>query len=440
MTGSYIVDDRETPRFRVHRSTMTDPELVPGERARIFDTSWLYVAHESEIPHPFDFVTRDVGGRPIIVLRQADRTIRVLLNACSHRGMQIEMQSAGNRRNFDCFYHGWTYDSDGHLISLPESDSYGPNFDRGRLRLPQPAKVESYRGFIFLTWNTQSTDLVTFLAGATDYIDLLADQSEIGMEVAKGAHIYPARANWKLLVENGIDGYHARNTYRRYLKMVQDSGVDLASVFTSEGPPPRGYDLGNGHAVIAATDRSKGMHLGLGRAFPSDETRALHQRRRDLIAERLGAGETDRMFAPRNLLIFPNLLIIDLVMGATIRTVFPTAADETEITTWQLRPIDEAEELRSLRSGNFAAFFGPAGLATPDDLEALERCQRGFAISEIAPWNDISRGMSSAAPGFTDELQMRVFWRRWNELMTGEAALPEGALYAGNRGRANDVN
>jgi benzoate/toluate 1,2-dioxygenase alpha subunit len=129
------------------------------------------------------------------------------------------------------------------------------------------------------------------------------------------------------------------------------------------------------------------------------------------------------MLGGRNHLIFPNLFIIDLVMGCTIRTFYPDEPDYMEITAWQLVPNGEDDALRHMRMNNFLTFWGPAGLATPDDVEALERCQKGFAAYRAAPWSDLSRGMNGNP--VNSEAQMRVFWRRWNELVNGESLPPE---------------
>jgi p-cumate 2,3-dioxygenase alpha subunit len=431
----YIIDDREMPRFRVHRSTMVDQEILAEERSKIFDRCWLYVGHDSEIPNPNDFRTRKVGGRPIIFNRSSDGVVQVLINSCSHRGMEIESRPEGNGRFLKCFYHGWSYRSTGELVSMPDEKSYGPNFDKEKLCLPRPSKVQSYRGFVFLSWTDDIVDLEDYLAGALDYLDLIADQSEVSMQIVGGSHLYSMRANWKLLVENSIDGYHAMTTHHRYLEMLKDSGVDLKNAFDSGGDPPRAYDLGNGHAVIAAVDGAGGTKLGLGRGFPNDSTRDKHLARRAMVVDRYGEEWANRVYANRNLFIFPNLVIVDLVMGCTVRTFYPSEPGYMEVTGWQIVPSEEDQELRDMRMTNFLTFWGPAGLATPDDIEALERCQEGFGASEAAPWNDISRGMSAERPGFTEELQMRVFWRRWNELITGEKPLPEGPVFpASGRG------
>ena len=118
----------------------------------------------------------------------------------------------------------------------------------------------------------------------------------------------------------------------------------------------------------------------------------------------------------RNLLIFPNLIIND-IMAITVRTFFPLSADYMEISAWALAPKEENPEMRALRLDNFLTFLGPGGFATPDDVEMLESCQRGFANKEVM-WSDISRGMKRERPLPNDELQMQTFWRRWHQLLS----------------------
>lgn len=424
MAGKWVIDDRETPLFKVNRRAMIDPDVLALERERIFDRCWLYVGHESEIPAPHDFRTRNVGGRPVILLRDSDGQIRVFVNSCPHRGTQVETRPEGQGRFLKCFYHGWSFNTRGDLVAIPDEASYGPNFDRGNYCLPCPPRVASYRGLIFLAWTADVVDLETYLGGACDFIDLVADQTETGMRVVGGTHLYSARANWKLLAENSIDGYHAMTVHHRYLQMLVDDGVDMAARFGQDGPPTIAHDLGSGHAVIAAVDNSHGRMLGgLGREFPTDSARRKHLERRTRLLARHGEEWTNRILGSRNLIIFPNTVVIDLVMGATIRTFYPTEPGFMEVTGWQIQPADEDPELHQLRMSNFLTFWGPAGLATPDDIEALERCQLGYLAHQTAPWNDMSRGMSRV-PNFTDEFQMRVWWRRWNDMITGEEPLP----------------
>ena len=118
-----IVDDRARGIFRVNRRVFTDPEILEQERREVFDRSWLYAGHESEIANPGDFVTRKVGGRPVILVRDGAGTAHAFLNACPHRGNIVCRERAGSTRLFRCFYHAWAFDLSGHLAAVPGDES-----------------------------------------------------------------------------------------------------------------------------------------------------------------------------------------------------------------------------------------------------------------------------------------------------------------------------
>src|SRR5262252_3946365 len=114
----FVVDEPARSRFRVNRGVFMSPELLELERDLVFGRCWLYVGHESEIPSPCDFRTRDVGGRPVIFTRDRDGQVQVLLNACTHRGAEVCRESEGNKRVHTCFYHGWGFDPCGRLVAV----------------------------------------------------------------------------------------------------------------------------------------------------------------------------------------------------------------------------------------------------------------------------------------------------------------------------------
>jgi p-cumate 2,3-dioxygenase subunit alpha len=122
----------------------------------------------------------------------------------------------------------------------------------------------------------------------------------------------------------------------------------------------------------------------------------------------------------RNVLIFPTLIILDL-MGVVVRQITPTAAGHTRITQGSLATAGESADLRARRLDNFITFQGPGGFATPDDLEALEACQAGYRTGAGVPWSDVSRGMPREHRGqpcrASDERQMRASWRQWQQRM-----------------------
>jgi benzoate/toluate 1,2-dioxygenase alpha subunit len=422
--SDYIDDDRVMPRFRVNRQVMVDPAIFAQEREKIFDKSWLYVGHESELKKPNDFKTRNVGGRPVIFTRDAQGAVRVWINSCPHRGAMLCREGGGNAQFMTCFYHGWAFSTAGKMVSMPGDEAYGENFERPGLA--KPAQLDSYRGFVFVNYDPNAVDLKTYLAGAAEYLDLICDESEVGMEVLSGTHEYSVRANWKLLCENSYDGYHAITTHQRYIQMLmaarEASGIPLPGGNTLQRfGQSRAIDLGNGHAVIASSPNPMSIS---GRPLSDDARQELEQRR-DRLRAKHGAGWVDRTTGGRNLVIFPNLVVIDLVMGVVIRKIDPLSEGYMEVSGWEFAPPEEGAELRAQRLDNFLTFWGPGGLATPDDVEALETCQRSFASFRELGWSDISRGMNKDVVPGNDELQMRTWWRRWNQVMTGEDLPPE---------------
>lgn len=103
-----------------------DEQIFSLEKERLFSRAWLFVAHESEIPQPGDYVVRRVLQDSFIVARDSAGEIRVMFNMCLHRGMQVCRAEMGNASNFRCPYHGWSYRNDGRIIGLPfHQEAYG---------------------------------------------------------------------------------------------------------------------------------------------------------------------------------------------------------------------------------------------------------------------------------------------------------------------------
>ena len=414
-----VVDDQDRQTFRVHRSAMTSPEVHRAEMERVFGHSWLYVGHESEIPKPGDFVRRKLAGRPIFMVRGAKSgDVNVFHNSCTHRGALVCRQDSGNSKVFQCFYHAWSFDSEGNLKGVPDREGYSKGLNFEQLGLARVARVESYRGFVFASFDPAIVDLSSWLAGAKEYLDLVIDGCGGSVEIIKGTNEYSFDANYKLLVENSADGYHAASTHDTYFKYLVSLGTDLQG-----GVIGKAVKLGNGHAVIEYSS-PWGRPVAKWEPLFGEEARVEIDRIRAELVERYGAERAHKMCeVNRNLIIYPNLIIND-IMAVTVRTMFSPAPNRVDVTAWELAPTDEPASLRDRRLDSFLTFLGPGGFATPDDVEALESCQQGFSSGGVE-WNDISRGMGRGAMA-NDEEQMREYWRRWQQQM-GDAADLGGA-------------
>lgn len=92
---------------KVHGSLYTSEDIYADEMEKIFQNSWFYVGHESEVKEAGDFIARDIGRSALIMVRDKDSTVNVMVNRCAHRGNNLCNEMEGNKRNFSCLYHGW---------------------------------------------------------------------------------------------------------------------------------------------------------------------------------------------------------------------------------------------------------------------------------------------------------------------------------------------
>jgi p-cumate 2,3-dioxygenase subunit alpha len=415
-TPQMVVEDRGRHLFRVARRAFTDEAVLEAERQAIFDRCWLYLGHSSEIAGNCDFITRAVGGRELIFNRDRGGAVHAFLNTCPHRGAMVVREKKGNALSFRCFYHGWSFNVNGRFASRFDEGNYGKeHYGGGCADLAQVPRLESYRDFWFVNFDRNAVPLADYLAGAKEYIDLVADQHEAGMEVVGSGQQYVINANWKLLAENSIDAFHGfpvHSTYFDYLKTLGALRMEsTGSNFTASGM----HDLGNGHAVI---EYASPWGRPIARWVPSmgEDKRAVIAALREGLIKRFGEQRGTRISEfSRNMLIFPNLVIND-IMAITIRTFMPAAPNKMTVSAWALGARGEDHDLRKLRLFNFLEFLGPGGFATPDDQEALENCQRGYQNVREVGWNDISKGMPRQGPPMNDdEEQMRCFWRQWRD-------------------------
>jgi nitrite reductase/ring-hydroxylating ferredoxin subunit len=245
--GSMVRSDDARGVFQVSRRAFVDTAVMEREYEAVFDTCWLYLGHESELPRPGDFVTRTVARRNILFTRDAQGKLHALFNTCPHRGAVVCREASGNAKVFQCFYHGWVFGCDGKLKGQPGEERYTAGHkDSGVGNLVPVPRFDSHAGFCFVCFDPDAMPLSDYLAGAKEILDLIASQGETGMTIVEGSQQYAIRANWKLLAENSVDGYHALTAHASYLDYLKNMVGGLVPIALSG----RSHDLGNGHAVL----------------------------------------------------------------------------------------------------------------------------------------------------------------------------------------------
>ena len=203
----WIVD--EPHQFKVNRAIYTDEAVFNLEMEHIFEKSWTYVAHESQIKSHGDYVSTRIGRQPVFVIRLGDGSIAAHLNSCSHRGATLMPHESGNAKAIRCRFHGWTFSPNGQCLVVKNEDSgaYPDESFKKHQALTSVARLETYRGFVFASLSGNVPPLKDWLKGSKDWIDCLVDQSPEGLEIVKGASTYTLYGNWKLQAEIGVDGY-----------------------------------------------------------------------------------------------------------------------------------------------------------------------------------------------------------------------------------------
>ena len=228
---------------KVHGSLYTDPAIFAEELQKIWYRTWVFVGHESEVSQPGDYVRKRLGLQDVIMTRDRDGGIHLLLNRCAHRGNQVCDDAKGNSATFRCPLHGWTYRNTGELIGFPFFKGYGGRkLDLAMGRVP---RVESYEGFVFGSFAEDGPSLVEHLGAAAGEIDRLVRLSPQGrVELTAGWLQHETNANWKLLAENETDGYHPQFVHGSIFGVT---GSTIGPLY-SDASTAVTRDLGNGHS------------------------------------------------------------------------------------------------------------------------------------------------------------------------------------------------
>ncbi len=408
--------------YRVARGVFTDPELFDLEMELIFEKSWIYACHESELANKNDFVTMQAGRQPMIITRDANGELHALLNACAHRGVTLTRVSKGRQPTFTCSFHAWTYRADGKLLKVKAPAEYPENFDLEAHNLKK-ARVASYRGFVFVNLDVDGTQsLEEYLGDAKVFFDLMVDQSPTGeLEVLPGKGHYTYAGNWKLQNENGLDGYHVSTVHYNYVMTVQQrqelnaqkgsatQTLDYRKLGAGDAQTDDGwFSFANGHSVLFSDMPNPEVRPGYANVMPR------------LLQEHGEPKARWMMHRLRNLNIYPSLFFMDQI-SSQLRIVRPVAWNKTEIISQCIGVKGESDADRENRIRQFEDFFNVSGMGTPDDLVEFREAQRGFE-GRLEPWNDISRGHEKWITGSTPNAEVLGI----HPVLTGREITHEG--------------
>jgi N,N-dimethyl phenylurea N-demethylase alpha subunit len=410
-----------------------DPEVFRAEMERIFLKSWMFVAHESELPNEGDFVLRRIGVDAVIVTRDQNGSLNVLSNYCRHRGTEICRTDRGNALHFKCPYHGWMYKCNGDWAGAPHLvEAYGGRLDPKAWGLLRAPHVDSYRGLVFAALSADAPTLRDYLGATTWMLDALLGLHPDGMRVVGPPDRFRIRTDWKVPSDNFAgDDYHLETTHR------STEMVKVTPRFSESCQLGRSYELGGGHSFVGHDAARTGGTLW---GYPKDvvetfQLSALDAAQRQMVTHAPPTVGT----------IFPNLSFLRSIgiaqfgrppaVYTSFRQWQPISAGVCEYWNWHLAWNFETEEQawHAYQVGQYNV--GAGGLIEQDDTAVWE----GSARAGASPWLrqagvqfnfqqgrrtkvDVSPDPTWTGPGIRrntgyGDFRQVAFYRRWLELM-----------------------
>ena len=403
----------------VSREVFSSQALYQLEQQQIFSKNWLYLAHESQIKNPGDFVSAYMGEVPVIVARGRDGKIAVSVNSCPHRGLRVCRADQGNTARFICPYHTWTFKPTGELVGVPQARIMGPEIDKSKYGLKAVPRVETVFGLIFASFNPAIESLDDYLGDHTFYMEAYFDRFPGGLEVVGPVQKWHLKCNWKLPVENMLgDIGHAAFLHGSLVEVDGESNRELEELAVTAVTRP-GHAAAIRYLPADSTFEHRGLH---NPQAPPELTEYLTEVERT-VAERLSPQQA-RMKGMA-LGVYPNL---SLLWGQnTLRVSHPRAPGLIEFWSWLLSPIEASASVKKAIRSGYTMTFGPAGILEQEDSYAWSQQFEGSCIQQL---NDTPYyyGMGLGEDGAHPELPGQVgrtynehyarsFYQRWRDDM-----------------------
>ncbi|MGV8873529.1 MAG: aromatic ring-hydroxylating dioxygenase subunit alpha [Rhodococcus sp. (in: high G+C Gram-positive bacteria)] len=424
----------DAERGYINPEIYTSEDIYQLELEKVFGRCWLFLAHDSQIPKPGDFIQTYMGEDPVLVVRQRDMTVKAFLNQCRHRGMRICRADLGNLKAFTCTYHGWTYDTAGKLINIPNESVAGlENMDKGDWGPTKVAQLANHKGYIFGTWDATAPDFETYLGDMRWYFDAWCDLWEGGTEIVDGGMRWVIDGNWKLAAEQfGSDTSHGPITHASAAMVGAPTGADPGN----HGEKMAGwlqnlrqFASPNGHGTVV--NIGGGMFQGVVGATAAEEAAItpFWEESMDAGVERVGALRSQGMGGGGHATIFPNFSY--LAMNRTMRVWQPRGPGQMEVFTWTSVPVGAPQEVKDAIRRLSIRGFSPAGIFEADDGEnwnEIQKVLKGW-MARQKPLNT-QQGMGRSkidadglpgrtSPGFSEDAA-RHFYQRWVNLLAAK--------------------
>jgi salicylate 5-hydroxylase large subunit len=385
----------------------TSPIVYARELERIwYGRHWLYCGLEAEVPEVGSYRTVTLGERSVVMVRSSEAQISVLENRCAHHGTKICWNRAGKVSDLVCPYHQWNYALNGRLQGVPfrrgvaGQGGMPKDFDPAAIRL-RSLKVETANGVVWASFCDDTAPLKEYLGPAMwrFYTRLFSGRSLRVM----GYNRQRIRGNWKLMLENNKDPYHAALLHVFFATF---------GLFRPDQKSALYMDDTGRHAcltsVMGNSDRSK-----ISGALPGYDGQLRLQDARLIQAVKELEGEE----TVAAITAFPSVILLQQVNSMQVRTILPRGHGEFDFVWTHFGFADDDPEMADRRVRH-ANLFGPSGFVSADDAEVIRMAQQGFAkaTDEAAITLMGGRGIESAT-NMATETAIRGMYAYYRQVM-----------------------
>ena len=384
-----------------------DEQVMRAEQVRVFEGPvWNFLCLESEVANAGDFRTTFVGVMPVIVARSAEGSVHAFENRCAHRGALICLDDAGNRRNFQCVYHAWTYDLQGNLKTVAFRQGVNgkggmPDAFRIEAHGPRKLRTATLFGLVFGSVHPDAPPLEDYLGE-----DVLARMRRVlGRPIrVLGRFTQDLPNNWKLYIENVKDTYHASLLHTffatfRITRLTQSGGV----MVSESGAHHASYTIDR--AESGSSYRDQGIRTekaGFRLADPS------------LLDSVNEFGDDIQL---QILSVFPGFVLQQINNCLALRQVLPRGLERMDLHWTYFGFADDTPEMRQRRLRQ-ANLIGPAGYVSMEDGAVGGFVQRGTASAgQFASVVEMGGGTVGSQEGRATETSVRGFWKAWRACM-----------------------
>lgn len=385
-------------------------DVYAAEQERLFrGPNWSYLCLEAEVPEGGSFRATSIGDAPVVVTRDSAGKLNAFENRCSHRGALICLEEHGKgKRDFQCVYHGWSYDLAGNLTGVAFKNGVKgkggmPKTFRMEDHHPRKVRLATLYGLVFGTFSADAPPLEDYLG--PEIVPRIARVLEGRKPVVLNRVTQVLPNNWKLYMENVKDSYHASILHLFFTTFQLNQLSYKGGIIVSEG--------GGNHISYNQLD----LKDAINKDYASQSLRSDSKYKLADPTLLSGFHEWDDGITLQILSVFPTFVLQQIQNSVALRRIVPRSVGETDLNWTVIGFESDTPEQRMVRLKQ-ANLIGPAGFISMED-----GCVGGFVQRGVkgAPRENAVLEMggaeASSSESRVNEASIRGFWKQYRATM-----------------------